>query len=365
MHFEQSLSICCSLAALGGALETAATAVTAIPAVRAKQGIEISKCMTMLWIGLNVTLQLISSVVGHLLATWFGPISLVVPFFFSASLLCNIMVVWILREPFDKNRRVGTEVIVVSVILLPIVGPTIQEDQNFLALMSHWYSLIWLSLLAVASLTTAAFLACDISRYDSESKRVCILVISRASSLCVNLTVSRALALQPSAFYLVALIAAKIISGFIYTSAIVVQSFAVEQASFVPLNATIIILMNSVTGVIIWEDWRVVQSWPGYMCVFVLLGLGCDLLLSEPLLNNENPEFGLKATLRLSLKEKYIHMRHSSAETLPLNKTSRKNRMSKVQAWKSIMVPDTSNDHIYESFRPLPDSLLHSSVVHR
>ena len=56
--------------------------------------------------------------------------------------------------------------------------------------------------------------------------------------------------------------------------------------------------MNSITGFVIWEDWWVVQSWFGYMCVFALLGLGCDLLLSTPQLNNKNPVFGLHAILR-------------------------------------------------------------------
>ena len=216
IHFSQSLTICCSLAALGGALETAATAVTAIPAVRAKEGIKITKCMNLVWIGLNITLQLTGSVIGHLFATWFGPISLVVPFFFSASLLCNILVVGILREPFDKNRRVGTQVIIVSVVLLPIVGPTIQDGQDFMILMDHFYSFVWLMMLSLASLGTAVVLAFGITRY-SERGRVVILLVSRVSSLCVNLTVSRALALQPSAIYLVILIAAKVISGFIYT----------------------------------------------------------------------------------------------------------------------------------------------------
>ena len=62
-----------------------------------------------------------------------------------------------------------------------------------------------------------------------------------------------------------------------------------------PLNATAIILVNAVTGVIIWQDWRVISSWTGYICVFLLLALGCDLLLSSAnLLTNENAEYGVK-----------------------------------------------------------------------
>jgi 4-amino-4-deoxy-L-arabinose transferase-like glycosyltransferase len=86
----------------------------------------------------------------------------------------------------------------------------------------------------------------------------------------------------------------KMVSGSIYTYAIVVQSTTVTQSKFVPLNATAIILINAITGVIIWEDWKVIGSWAGWVCVFLLLTLGCDLLLSAQLLTNENPDYGAK-----------------------------------------------------------------------
>ena len=44
-----------------------------------------------------------------------------------------------------------------------------------------------------------------------------------------------------------------------------------EQKLFVPINAAMIVFINALTGILIWEDWRVVQSWLGYACVFLLL----------------------------------------------------------------------------------------------
>lgn len=298
LKLVQSLPICCSLAAIGGAMEVAATAITAIPAVREKQGIVMPKSMQLLTIAGNVTLQGIGSLVGHLVATWFGPVALVVPFFFSATLLCNMLIVGILGEQFSKNMRVGTLVIVVSVVLLPVVGPSPQEDQDIGELMSHWYSRTWFAILAILSFGTGILLPMGITQY-SQKLRMMILLVGRASSICLNLTVSRSFILGPSGLGLIVLIIIKLISGSIYTTAIVVQSFAVEQSKFVPLNATLIILVNAITGIIIWEDWRVVQSWYGYVCVFVLLGLGCDLLLSVPLLSSENPEFGINRRLSM------------------------------------------------------------------
>jgi hypothetical protein len=36
--------------------------------------------------------------------------------------------------------------------------------------------------------------------------------------------------------------------------------------------------MNAATGIIIWEDWKVIGSWTGYSAIFVLLLLGVYLL---------------------------------------------------------------------------------------
>lgn len=347
LAIEQSLPICCSLAALGGLLEVAATAVTAVPSVREKEGIEMKWCLRWMAIAGNVGLQAVGSLLSHLVATWYGPVSIVVPFFYTATLLSNMMIFGLLGEKFTKNMRVGTHVIVIAVILLPVVGPDIQEGQDISALMKHSYSITWFVMLLVACSISGLLLLCDLSKFPMK-RRVAILLVARASSISVNLTVSRAFILGLNDVVLLTFIVIKVVSGAIYTYAIVVQSFTVEQASFVPLNATTIIVVNALTGVIIWEDWRVVASWYGYISIFVLLGLGCDLLLSVPLLIAENPEFGtskrasliipratkrLSAPLRLSasmentpLKEEYGSM----IGTTPV---------SRADAWKQLVSP--------------------------
>ena len=292
-HLEQSLSVCCSLAAVGGILEVGATAVTAVPAVREKQGIEMRWWTYLLALAGNIGLQAIGSLLSHLVVPWFGPVSIVVPFFYSATLLSNVFVFGVLLgEEFTKNMKVGTYVIVVAVILLPVVGPNIQDNQDVGELFRHWYASLWfIMLLAASGITGVLMFAVDISKY-SMNKRTVVLLIARGASLSVNLTVSRSFILGLSHPVLVLFIIIKLLSGVVYTYAVIVQSRVVEQATFVPLNAITVVIANAITGIIIWEDWRVIQSWYGYVCVFVLLGLGCDLLLSVPLLNSENPEFG-------------------------------------------------------------------------
>ena len=247
---------------------------------------------------------LLTNLIGVFCSVVFNfPVSLVVPFFFSSCLLCNILVVGLLQEPFTKIMRVGTYVIVVSVILLPSVGPQLQDGQTLTTILQPWYTVVWFVGLCSAALVTALVLVLtDLAQYPTPFFRYGILFTARASSLCVNLTVSRLLVLDPpSRMWVIFLVGTKLITGAIYTYAIVIQSMAgvVEQATFVPINATLIIVLNALTGCIIWEDWKTISSWSGYVCVFALLGLGCELLLSgTPQLTNENAIFGLAASLR-------------------------------------------------------------------
>ena len=126
----QSLPICILLSALGGAVEVAATAVLAYrEADERRTGNEWRKLAQSLALGCNVALQLVSSIVGNLFATWYGPISIVGPIFLSSQLLANMLVFgWLLGlESFNKDMRIGTYVVVTAVVLLPIVGPTAQD----------------------------------------------------------------------------------------------------------------------------------------------------------------------------------------------------------------------------------------------
>jgi hypothetical protein len=77
----------------------------------------------------------------------------------------------------------------------------------------------------------------------------------------------------------------------------------------VPLNAAIIIFINAITGIIIWEDGQVIQSWIGYVCVFLLLALGCGLLLGDVgLLQETAPETFRGARASMFIKSERTKM---------------------------------------------------------
>lgn len=309
----------------------------AYPASKSAEGYQWSDKQLKACLAANILLQILASLSGNLFATWFGPVAigesfakllrgkkecfvrppetthctallLVGPIFFAAQLLANLVVFWIVLglEAFSREMQIGTYVIVVSVILLIVNGPQPQDygDKTFGNLIMEPYALAWACILLGAMLCTGTVLLVFDLHKQLAWFNYLVLLVSRASAFSLNLSTGKALILEINNFWFVLTIVIKVVSGAIYTKAIVVQSTAVEQKVFVPINAATIILTNALTGLIIWEDWRVVQDWIGYVCVFFLLALGCGLLLGDlKLLQETAPETFLGARASMVYKE--------------------------------------------------------------
>lgn len=271
------------------------TAVLAYPAAQASEGIYWSDGALKLALAANLFFQICASMSGNLISTWFGPISITGPIFFAAQLLSNLLIFWIVLglESFTKEMQIGTYVIAVAVALLVRVGPGVQEDQDFEELMLKPWAAIWALLLIIAMFLSAIPLIpgrLEVKGIKQQWKRSAVLLIARATAFALNLTTGRALILKASEPWLVSSLILKVISGIIYTRAIVVQSTAVKQAVFVPLNTVTSLFVNAITGLIIWEDWKVVVDWTGYACIYLLFCLGICLLLSHvTLLEDADP----------------------------------------------------------------------------
>ena len=240
VDFTQSLPICYALSAIGGILEVGSTAVLAVPDAREKEGVHLPWWLPKVALASNVIMQLLGSLSANLFATWFGPVSVVAPIYFSATLLTNLIVFGFILglEYFTRIMMVGTYVIAIGTILLQVVGPGVQEDQDdIVELLLHPSAFIWFILLLVAMIISTLLM---IRTVYEEKKQIAILLIARSSSYTLNLTVSRAFLLNPTFLILVTFIVIKVVSGAIYTYAIVVQSTTGEFVIWCIINAHII-----------------------------------------------------------------------------------------------------------------------------
>ena len=258
----------------------------AYPAAQAKEGIYWSERALKFALAANLVLQICASISGYLFSTWFGPITIAGPIFYVAQLIANLLLFWIALglELFTREMQIGTYVIAVAAVLLIEVGPGVQEDQNFQELIEKPLAATWSLLLCIAMLLSSIPLApgkFEVAKIQQQSKRSAVLATARATSFVLNLTTSRAFASAAPLPWLIPSIIIKVVSGIVHVRAIVVQSTAVKQAVFVPLNTIATLFVNAITGIIVWEDWKVVGDWLGYVCVYLLFFLGICLLLGS------------------------------------------------------------------------------------
>lgn len=194
LEIAQSTPICIVLSAVGGAIEVFATAILAYrDAVERESGVKWSRLASTCALTANVVLQVTSSIIGNLFAPWFGPVSLVGPIFLCAQLLANMIVFGYLLglESFNKDMRVGTFIVVIGAVMLPIVGPSPQDDQDAEALLSPWYAKTWSWLVVCSMLVSAALLlVLDLTKLKEWTKTG-LLLVARATAFTVNLTVSK------------------------------------------------------------------------------------------------------------------------------------------------------------------------------
>eukprot|EP00978_Attheya_sp_CCMP212_P047139 scaffold421239_cov42-Attheya_sp.AAC.2 len=312
-------------------MEVFATAILAVADTQTKAGIKWSDCGLRMALAGNVILQVSASMVGNLLAPWFGPVSLVGPTFLAAQLLANMLLYGVVLglENFTKDMRIGTYVIVVGAVLLPVVGPQTQDDQDIWSLLTTIQGAIW-SILVVSGMFFSCFLLlltvrwpCSkkakkddddeedvsevgatnidmLSRFPNEYHRIAILLVARATRFIIAMVL-------------------KVLSGATMTFGIIVQSISVPQSTFVPLNASFTILINALTGIIVWEDWK--------------FALGNYLLLGDDIkfLDSENTNYGRKETLNIILRNSTIMRNaHVDDDGLPSHHLSASHHLSSI-----------------------------------
>lgn len=89
-----------------------------------------------------------------LFSTWFGPVSLSFCTYNGAKLLFNILFIGVLlkHETFNKDIQVATATIVTSIVLITILGPATQENQNPTDLiLASPVAMIWLGFVGVVT----------------------------------------------------------------------------------------------------------------------------------------------------------------------------------------------------------------------
>lgn len=248
------------------------------------KNVQYSDSFESLLVPMNIGLQILLGFVNTA-STWYGPVSIVIPVRVSAQLLFNMFFFGGLGiENFTKDVKVGTYIVVLGALLLPIVGPTAQEGQDAIQLFEHIPAETWTAILV--ALTTISGFYCIKWIGDKNTKgtvkhayKFQILLIARITSAVLSTSLSKFL-VGTSGLSFGITVFGYMACSIVISSVAILQATETDQMMFVPASACGIQFMNAITGLVIWQDYLVVQSWAGYFTVMVQIVLGVYLISS-------------------------------------------------------------------------------------
>lgn len=291
----QSLPLCILFASISGLLRVCATMLLAYPDFLEKKKGSPPRSKV-IYIVFHLVILAIAAVLS-IAATIYGPVSIAVPVQTGACLLFNVVAMGIVLQmrAFDKAQRTGTYVVFFSILSLIDVGPGIQDGQKALSLLSSTDSILW-SLLVTALMVFAGVGTVVLVRSGSDAtsansmfmswfnlNATLILALGTTMSNVAMATSSKAFASLHGFAFAVAVLY-YLMATFLGVLFSIVSSTACDQGIFTPLSSVALIVTNMVTGIIIWEDWKVIDTWIAYVCACLLMSCGVYLLAEVDIL---------------------------------------------------------------------------------
>ena len=294
----QNLSVCVVLMALSGLLRVVATMVLAYPDFIARQNGD-QHGRGVCYIAVHVFLLTIAAVIS-VVGTFFGPVSIAIPVQTGSQLLFNVIAMGIVLKmrAFNKAQRTGTYVVFFSVLSLIDAGPDTQDGQDVMELLSHPVASAW-SIFVSISLVSAAIGTIQLLRHENEARRAdqdrqdeneendmtnyyrkdsfFVLLAGVTLSNVAMATSGKALS-SVRGFQFVVAFTYYLVSSLLGLVFSVTSATACDQGFFTPACSVALVVVNFLTGLIIWEDWRVMDTWVGYICACLLMCCGVYLL---------------------------------------------------------------------------------------
>ena len=282
----QSLPLCIIFASISGLLRVCATMVLAYPDfLEKKRGSATGS--KILYIAIHLFIMAIAAVLS-IIGTIYGPVSIAVPVQTGACLLFNVAAMGIVlnMRAFDKAQRTGTYVVFFSILSLIDVGPGVQDGQEALQLLSTPFAVGWSTLVTVLMVIAGVGTMMLLRSSDLSSSNLTIMVKDNATLiLAIGTTMSNVGMATSSKTFASLEGGAFVVSLLYYLTATIlgvlfsiVSSTACDQGIFTPLSSVALIITNMITGIVIWEDWKVISTWIAYICACLLMSCGVYLL---------------------------------------------------------------------------------------
>ena len=201
---------------------------------------------------------------------------------------------------FAKEARVGTYILVFSIVAIPGVGPSDQPDLDIIANMTQPAAIVWLSLLSAATLACCAGMVVLKLRPNALPPVgvYAVLLTGQVTSAVVGTSAGKTFALLSGVPLALAFVVNTIVGAVNLLSVRhsvaagaqgalpsstesplshwrrlrpaaprtlshgaaqnVFAATACDQAIFIPLQTLATLLVNCVTGLVVWQEWSVI-----------------------------------------------------------------------------------------------------------
>jgi hypothetical protein len=253
---QQNITLCFLLSVLAGLTTILARAVVLKQVQREKTqlGSSSSSRYRKHWSSLLFFLLEGLSHVFSFIGPWFGPASLGLPTEGSSKLLFNLLIIGgiLQHEAFDKKVLVGTGMVAIGVIYLPINGPQPQDNQDLVELIvQDPTALTWLGLATVGYVVSVGMmLLCDLKKFNPRSAEAILLLVSTFSKLSNTVSKAASLAGDYGGLYRGVLTGLGICMLFVWIMETMKEPMFVRSfVTYVPTDILVGLLFNLCTGV--------------------------------------------------------------------------------------------------------------------
>ena len=266
-----SAAIPCLLWATAGAI-TAVISSTAVayPAfLTQKDGVRYSSTRRTLHAVANVIFSLLS--IGCFIkATGYGPVALAMPLQTGLSLLLNMIVQTILRmKRYTKEMTAGTLVLVCAVVILVDVGPTEQQlDPMTLLLtpMAMGWNIVCVLLCVGGALGIR-------TTEPGSHNQLLSYSLAISSSTVVGASVGKLMQEAEGSIVWV-FVGVYLVVGVVNLYWGAMAAASTDISLLMPVKSSLTLGLNCATGLLVWQDWRVIEAWTSYIMVYLLVLLG-------------------------------------------------------------------------------------------
>ncbi|KAL1524780.1 hypothetical protein AB1Y20_019662 [Prymnesium parvum] len=281
-RIEPSTPLCILFSALGGLLEVTSTMCLAYPEFRRKQGVKYSLTFERLMLVANLAIMVFASL-AYITGSWFGPVSLSVPVVMVSKLLSNMGIMGLIlrMDNFSREQQVGTYCITCAILALPDVGPSDQPELDALDLVQAPAAVAWTIACFVATGLCCLMMISLARRPKDTPPSVMVSLVTYVTAQVMSAVISTSASkMFPllGGFTLLLAFAVAGVAAIVNVVSLILAATAVDQAIFIPSTTCFTLLTNMATGLLLWEDWRVIDRWMAYIMLHLIMTLGIVLL---------------------------------------------------------------------------------------